>query len=601
MGSAVVLSYSLQYLNQGFPTSNAVLRRGRRRRSGKSELMFREYFGIEENPFSNTPDPSYLYLSERHQEALAHLQYGVKGTSGFVLLTGEVGTGKTTVSRCLVEQLPDNIDLAMCLNPRLTEAELLATICDELAISRENYAPNSVKDHMDALNRHLLKGHANGRRAVLIIDEAQNLSTSLLEQVRLLTNLETASTKLLQIILIGQPELRGTLERNDMRQLSQRITARYHLEPMTRPETDKYIRHRLWVGKLPVDLIQPGALSVIYDHSGGVPRLINSICERCLLGAYATNMKTVDASLVHTAAHEVLGGPMPAEAASLDVAVPASLKRAVAVAMAAAVVLGTAVLSQRDRDTVRAFASAASEPAMETASKPAPLIAGRAAQPKPAPAPVPAPERATEPAPEPETAAAPEIKPPPEQTAPPVVTVNADEEALKAVSRLIAEGLVTTSKPPPEIPTAPKDPLPEQASAPEMVDEKPLPETVAKTAALETGTETGGPPSSPKGDKIFETLFNLRRTLSPGMSGRDVAWLRIRLGKILNTPATEEGRSGSEKKERDNFFGEELKKKVLAFQKNHGLKADGIVGIRTRIQLGATSGSATAPVPRKQK
>ena len=207
--------------------------------------MFREYFGIEENPFSNTPDPSYLFLSERHQEALAHLQYGVNGTSGFVLLTGEVGTGKTTVSRCLVEQLPDNIDLALCLNPRLNEVELLATICDELAIKRETCAPDSVKDHMDALNRHLLKRHADGRRVVLIIDEAQNLSTSLLEQVRLLTNLETASTKLLQIILIGQPELRDILSRNDMRQLNQRITARYHLDPMTRAEADKYIRHRL--------------------------------------------------------------------------------------------------------------------------------------------------------------------------------------------------------------------------------------------------------------------------------------------------------------------------------------------------------------------
>lgn len=555
--------------------------------------MFREYFGIEENPFSNTPDPSYLFLSERHQEALAHLQYGVNGTSGFVLLTGEVGTGKTTVSRCLVEQLPDNIDLAMCLNPRLSEAELLATICDELAIDRKNCAPNSVKDHMDALNRHLLQGHANGRRAVLIIDEAQSLPPSLLEQVRLLTNLETASTKLLQIILIGQSELRGTLERNDMRQLSQRITARYHLNPMTRPETDKYIRHRLWVGKLPVDLFQPGALAVIHDYSGGVPRLINSICERCLLGAYATNTKTVDASLVHTAAHEVLGSPMPAEASSSDVAVPVPLNRTFAVAMAAAVVLGTATLSQHDRDGLRAFASAASEPVSETASKPAPVIEVRTPQPEPAPAPAPAPE--------PEVAAAPETKPIPVKTAQSVIKFDAADEALNAISRLIAEGLVTSVKPPPEKPTAPKDPVPDPASTAARVDEKPSPATFTKTASLATGTMTDSPSSGPKGDKTLETLYHLRRTLKVGMSGRDVAWLRTRLGEILKSPATEEGASGSEKKEKDDFFGEDLKNKVLAFQKKHSLKADGIVGNLTRIQLSVASNPQNAPVLRTQK
>ena len=173
--------------------------------------MFRKYFGIEENPFSNTPDPNYLFMSDRHQEALAHLEYGVQGSSGFVLLTGEVGTGKTTICRCLVEQLPKNVNLAMCLNPRLSEAELLASICDELAIKVRDCAPDSVKDYMDALNKHLLKVHAKGRRAVLIIDEAQNLSPSLLELVRLLTNLETASTKLLQVILIGRERQTGRL------------------------------------------------------------------------------------------------------------------------------------------------------------------------------------------------------------------------------------------------------------------------------------------------------------------------------------------------------------------------------------------------------
>ena len=273
--------------------------------------MFRTYFGIEENPFSNTPDPNYIFMSERHQEALAHLQYGVQGSSGFVLLTGEVGTGKTTVCRCLVEQLPDNIDLALCLNPRLSEAELLATICDELGIDISDCRADSVKDHMDVLNKHLLDGHARGRRAVLIIDEAQNLGVPLLEQVRLLTNLETASAKLLQVILIGQPELRDLVGKPELRQLSQRITARYHLEPMTRTEAEKYIRHRLRVGGLAADLFQPDALQEVYAHSSGIPRLINSICERSLLGAYAAGTKSIDARLVHTAAGEVLGKPAP--------------------------------------------------------------------------------------------------------------------------------------------------------------------------------------------------------------------------------------------------------------------------------------------------
>lgn len=192
--------------------------------------MFQAFFGIEENPFSNTPDPRYFFKSGRHLEALAHLMYGVRGNSGFVLLTGEVGTGKTTVCRHLVEQLPDNVDLALCVNPRLNEAELLATICDELGIAY-SVSPDSVKALLDVLNRRLLYGHARGRRAVLIIDEAQHLSVPVLEQVRLLTNLETSDTKLLQIILVGQPELKTLLDGDNLRQLTQRITARYHLDP----------------------------------------------------------------------------------------------------------------------------------------------------------------------------------------------------------------------------------------------------------------------------------------------------------------------------------------------------------------------------------
>ena len=274
-------------------------------------FMFRAFFEIEENPFSNTPNPRYFFKSGRHLEALAHLMYGVQGNSGFVLLTGEVGTGKTTVCRHLVDQVPDNVDLALCINPRLNEVELLATICDELGVAYSR-PPDSVKALLDVLNQRLLQGHAQGRRAVLIIDEAQHLTPPVLEQVRLLTNLETADTKLLQIILVGQPELKDLLEGENLRQLTQRITARYHLDPMTFDEAGALIRHRLRVAGLATDTFRPDAITEIYAQSGGIPRLIVTICERCLLGAYALGKKHVDEALARAAAKEVLGGIAPA-------------------------------------------------------------------------------------------------------------------------------------------------------------------------------------------------------------------------------------------------------------------------------------------------
>lgn len=268
--------------------------------------MYSNFFNIDENPFSNTPDPKYLFMSQRHKEALAHLIYGVEGGSGFVLLTGEVGCGKTTLSRYLAERLPENVELALCLNPRLSEIELLANICDDLGISVSGPG-DSIKTLTSALNDHLLDLYAKGGSAVLIIDEAQNLSFELLEQVRLLTNLETTHNKLLQIILIGQPELKEFLDQPHLRQLSQRVTARYHLNPMTAEDTKNYIAHRAKVARLSTDVFLPGAVSEIYKYSRGIPRLINSICERCLLGAYALGKKTVDRALVRKATMEVLG------------------------------------------------------------------------------------------------------------------------------------------------------------------------------------------------------------------------------------------------------------------------------------------------------
>ncbi len=268
--------------------------------------MYTEYFGIDESPFSISPDPRYLYMSKRHQDALAHLLYGVGEGGGFVLLTGEVGTGKTTICRCLMEQLPDTVDLALNVNPRLTEIELLASICDELGIEYPK-GTDSLKLLVDLLNQHLLDAHAKGRRSVLIIDEAQNLTTEVLEQVRLLTNLETAKTKLLQIILIGQPELNELLAQKNLRQLAQRVTARCHLEPLGESETKAYVGHRLAVAGLGTELFGPSVISEVYRHSGGVPRLINSICDRCMLGAYTQNKKRIDRKMVRTAAEEVLG------------------------------------------------------------------------------------------------------------------------------------------------------------------------------------------------------------------------------------------------------------------------------------------------------
>ncbi|MEW6488866.1 MAG: AAA family ATPase [Thermodesulfobacteriota bacterium] len=268
--------------------------------------MYRSYFGLREEPFALTPDPRFLYLSPRHREALAHLLYGMGEAGGFVQLTGEVGTGKTTLCRSLLEQAPEGVDVALLFNPRQTPAELVASVCDEFRVP---YPPgtSSLKILTDALNRHLLDGHARGRRAVLVIDEAQNLSAEALEQVRLLTNLETTTRKLLQILLIGQPELRALMARPELRQLDQRITARYHLAPLTAEETAQYVRHRLEVAGAAEPLFTPGALSRVHRLSGGVPRLVNVLCDRALLAAYARGERPVGSRLVGRAAAEVRG------------------------------------------------------------------------------------------------------------------------------------------------------------------------------------------------------------------------------------------------------------------------------------------------------
>jgi general secretion pathway protein A len=268
--------------------------------------MYIDYFKLSEPPFSLTPDPRFLYMSERHREGLAHLVYGVQQPGGFVQLTGDIGSGKTTLCRCLVQQLPPGTDIALVLNPRLTVIELLATVCDELGVSYPAETA-SIKVLVDALNQRLLESHANGRRTVLLIDEAQNLNEDVLEQIRLLTNLETSKEKLLQIILIGQPELLSVLKRRNLRQLAQRITARYHLLALSRRETFAYVRHRLLVSGRREPLFTRWAIHRVYRLSRGVPRAINIICDRALLGAYALDKNRVNAGIVRRASRETKG------------------------------------------------------------------------------------------------------------------------------------------------------------------------------------------------------------------------------------------------------------------------------------------------------
>jgi len=290
--------------------------RGAGRDSVRGGVIYARHFGFTEPPFSMTPDPRFLYMSEPHREAMAHLLYGLGEGGGFVQLTGEVGTGKTTLCRSLFEQLPPDVDLAVILNPKQTDLELLATVCDELHVAHP-LDTTSRKVLVDALYRDLLDAHKRGRRTVLVIDEAQDLAPEVLEQVRLLTNLETSTDKLLKIILIGQPELIPLLDRKDLRQVAQRVTARYHLLPFAEADTRAYIRHRLRVAGQADRVFTDRALRVVHRASGGIPRLINSICDRALLGAYTRDERRVGAVVARRSAREVSGaaaGPRRARA-----------------------------------------------------------------------------------------------------------------------------------------------------------------------------------------------------------------------------------------------------------------------------------------------
>ncbi|MFM1884881.1 MAG: hypothetical protein RL026_38 [Pseudomonadota bacterium] len=315
--------------------------------------MYLAFHGLAETPFAITPDPRYLFLGARHTEALAHLVYGLEQAGGFIQLTGEVGTGKTTVVRSLLTRAPAGTEIALILNPRQTPAEFLLSICEELGLVTADSSTGSLKHLVDILGSHLLKAHAAGRRVVLVVDEAQNLLPEVLEQVRLLTNIETETRKLLQILLVGQPELRDLLARHDLRQLAQRITGRYHLVPLTREETAAYVRHRLRVAGAATELFTDGALAELHRRSGGVPRLVNIIADRALLGAYARDRHGVDTALVRQAAGEVQGRRL------LPHWMPWALAAGSVVVLAGAGLLGWRLMAERATAPVPEAAPAA--------------------------------------------------------------------------------------------------------------------------------------------------------------------------------------------------------------------------------------------------
>ena len=338
--------------------------------------MYLSFYGLAEKPFSITPDPRYLFLGGRHAEALAHLVYGISEAGGFIQLTGEVGTGKTTIIRSLLAKQPDNAEIALILNPRMNAPEFMLTLCEELGILLPDDAVGSVKELVDILNRYLLKSHAQGKRVVLIVDEAQNLAPEVLEQVRLLTNLETETQKLLQIILIGQPELRDMLARNDLRQLAQRITGRYHLDPLSREESSAYVKHRLRIAGATTEIFTGGALTEMYRVSGGVPRLLNVIGDRALLGGYSEDRHIITASVVRKAASEVFGRRLT----------PAWLPWVLG--GATAVVVAGVIFAVWQLGATRAMAPAAATP--PAASAPAPTATGASPATPPATTPPPA-------------------------------------------------------------------------------------------------------------------------------------------------------------------------------------------------------------------
>jgi general secretion pathway protein A len=556
--------------------------------------MYTSFFGLQEKPFAITPDPRYLYLSERHAEALAHLLYGINEAGGFIQLTGEVGTGKTTVIRSLLEQLPGHADVALILNPRVTPAEFLLTICEELHVPVPESGRGSTKTLMDLLGRHLLDTHASGRRVVLIVDEAQNLSTQTLEQVRLLTNLETATTKLLQIILIGQPELRDLLDQPELRQLAQRITGRYHLNPLSREESAGYVKHRMRIAGATAEVFTPTALREIHRLSGGIPRVINVICDRALLGAFTQEDHRAGAALVRQAAAEVYGRPVPAP----------WLKWATAAAVAGALALVAVglwtYLSQRPATTAGAEsprpAAAAEKAPAASAAIAASIETPAVAAPEPAPAappPLPLDELLVRHGNDTTTEAA---------LAKlfalwgvlyePTQGRGCDQAARQGLECLFQKGswaqLRTLNRP--AILTLTDDlGRTHQVLLTGLTDEH---------ATLDLGgasREVGITALSRYWFGDFLLLWRpplaVVKALGPGMRGEDVRWLRESVRAAQGLPTAAPG---------SDVYDDELVRLVQEFQRQHRLAVDGVAGVQTQIALDTALNATGSPtiVPR---
>ena len=537
--------------------------------------MYAAYFGLTERPFSLAPDPRYLYLSAAHREALAHLLYGIGEGGSFLQLTGEVGTGKTTVCRALLEQLPSEVDVAMIFSPRLTAVELVAAVCDELRVAYPA-GTTSLKVLFDALSLALLDAHARGRRTVLIIDEAQSLSPRVLEEVRLLTNLETTKEKLLQVILIGQPELAEHLARRNLRQLAQRVTARYHLRPFTEDETQRYVQHRMEIAGQRQPIFTRPAVRAAHRLSRGVPRLLNTICDRALLGAYATGQMRVKEVIVRRAAREVLGGRR-------------SRRWMVVTATAALLVVAGG--------TIALFASGGL-PRLGAW----PLSRAETAGPSPTAAPAVATATGERPGQEPTLSA---ILEDPSVTADRASafvnlyalwsldarTGNADPgcevgrvAGLRCLSRTGTWTVLRRLNLPAILELATPDGRKHHVVLTGIDGER---------ATLQIGPRQVTLPRA-EIERFWDGPFVMvwkspvagPLPLQPGMRGRDVAWLRQRLGALDGQPAPANA---------GQVYDDELKRRVAAFQRVESLAPDGIAGEETLVRLAAATSGGNGP------